>query len=70
MASGSGEGPAQRSLALARPGRANFTCVELLGNFYVNSPDDPVLRRERAANLYEEEAGRLSGVNRCHMDVF
>jgi len=42
----------------------------LLGNFYANSPDDPVLRRELAANLYEEETGRLSGVNRCHMEVF
>src|SRR5262249_20429779 len=41
-----------------------------LGNFYANSPEDPVLRRELAENLYEEETGRISGVNRCHMDVF
>jgi pyrroloquinoline quinone (PQQ) biosynthesis protein C len=42
----------------------------LLGNFYANSPDDPDLRRELAENLYEEETGRISGVGRCHMDVF
>jgi pyrroloquinoline quinone (PQQ) biosynthesis protein C len=42
----------------------------LLGNFYANSPDDPELRRELAENLYEEETGRISGVGRCHMDVF
>ena len=41
-----------------------------LGNFYANSPDDPQLRRELAENLYEEETGRISGVGRCHMDVF
>jgi pyrroloquinoline-quinone synthase len=41
-----------------------------LGNFYANSPDDPELRRELAENLYEEETGRLSGVGKCHMDVF
>jgi pyrroloquinoline quinone (PQQ) biosynthesis protein C len=42
----------------------------ILGTFYANSPDDPELRRELADNLYEEETGRLSGVNKCHMDVF
>ena len=42
----------------------------LLGNFYANSPDDPELRRELAENLYEEETGRISGVGRCHMEVF
>src|SRR5690242_20160106 len=42
----------------------------LLGTFYANSPDDPELRRELAENLYEEETGRISGVGRCHMDVF
>ena len=42
----------------------------MLGNFYANSPDDPELRRELAENLYEEETGRLSGVGKCHMDVF
>jgi pyrroloquinoline-quinone synthase len=41
-----------------------------LGNFYANSPDDPELRRELAENLYEEETGRISGVGKCHMDVF
>jgi pyrroloquinoline quinone (PQQ) biosynthesis protein C len=41
-----------------------------LGNFYANSPDDSELRADLAANLYEEETGRLSGVNRCHADVF
>jgi pyrroloquinoline quinone (PQQ) biosynthesis protein C len=41
-----------------------------LGTFYANSPDDPELRRELAENLYEEETGRISGVNKCHMDVF
>jgi pyrroloquinoline quinone (PQQ) biosynthesis protein C len=41
-----------------------------IGNFYANSPDDPVLRRELAENIYEEETGQLSGVGRCHMDVF
>ena len=42
----------------------------MIGNFYANSPDEPELRRELAENLYEEETGRLSGVGRCHMDVF
>jgi pyrroloquinoline quinone (PQQ) biosynthesis protein C len=42
----------------------------ILGTFCANSPDDPELRRELADNLYEEETGRLSGVNKCHMDVF
>jgi pyrroloquinoline quinone (PQQ) biosynthesis protein C len=41
-----------------------------LGNFYANSPDDRELRADLAANLYEEETGRISGVNRCHADVF
>lgn len=41
-----------------------------LGTYYANSPDDPELRRELAENLYEEETGRISGVNKCHMDVF
>ena len=41
-----------------------------LGTFYANSPEDPELRRELAENLYEEETGRISGVNKCHMDVF
>jgi len=41
-----------------------------LGTFYANSPDDARLRRELAENLYEEETGRISGVNKCHMDVF
>jgi pyrroloquinoline quinone (PQQ) biosynthesis protein C len=41
-----------------------------LGNYYANSPDDRELRADLAANLYEEETGRLSGVNRCHADVF
>lgn len=41
-----------------------------LGTYYANSPDDPELRRELAANLYEEETGRISGVNKGHMDVF
>jgi pyrroloquinoline quinone (PQQ) biosynthesis protein C len=41
-----------------------------LGTYYANSPEDPELRRELAANLYEEETGRISGVNKCHMDVF
>jgi pyrroloquinoline quinone (PQQ) biosynthesis protein C len=41
-----------------------------LGNFYANSPDDAELRRELAENIFEEETGRLSGVNKCHMDVF
>lgn len=41
-----------------------------LGNFYANSPEDPELRADLAANIYEEETGRISGVNRCHADVF
>lgn len=41
-----------------------------LGNYYANSPDDPELRADLAANLYEEETGRISGVNRCHAEVF
>jgi len=41
-----------------------------LGNYYANSPDDRELRAELAANLYEEETGRLSGVGRCHAEVF
>jgi pyrroloquinoline quinone (PQQ) biosynthesis protein C len=41
-----------------------------MGNFYANSPEDVELRRELAANLYEEETGNLSGVGKCHMDVF
>ena len=41
-----------------------------LGTYYANSPDDAELRRELAENLYEEETGRISGVNKCHMDVF
>jgi pyrroloquinoline quinone (PQQ) biosynthesis protein C len=41
-----------------------------IGNYYANSPDDAELRRELAENLYEEETGRISGINKCHMDVF
>ncbi len=41
-----------------------------IGNFYANAPDDPELRRELAENIFEEETGRISGVGRCHMDVF
>ena len=41
-----------------------------LGTYYANSPEDPELRRDLAENLYEEETGRISGVNKCHMDVF
>jgi len=41
-----------------------------LGNFYANSREDAELRRALAENLYEEETGRISGVNKCHMDVF
>jgi pyrroloquinoline quinone (PQQ) biosynthesis protein C len=41
-----------------------------LGNYYANSPDDGELRADLAANLYEEETGRISGVNRCHAEVF
>src|SRR5262245_1947823 len=50
--------------AMTRNGRL------MIGTFYANSPDDPELRRELAENLYEEETGRLSGVGKCHMDVF
>jgi pyrroloquinoline quinone (PQQ) biosynthesis protein C len=55
---------ALRYYALTKHGRL------AIANFYANSPDDPVLRHELAENIYEEETGRLSGVNRCHMDVF
>lgn len=42
-----------------------------LGIYYSNCPpDDEETSRELAANLYEEETGRLSGVGKCHMDVF
>ncbi len=41
-----------------------------IGNFYANAPDDPELRRELAENIFEEETGGISGVGRCHMDVF
>ena len=41
-----------------------------IANLYAHSPDDDALRKELAANLYEEETGRLSKVNKCHMDVF
>ena len=41
-----------------------------IANFLAHSPDDPGLRAELAENLYEEETGVLSGVGRCHMDVF
>lgn len=41
-----------------------------IANFYANSPNDPDLRRELAANIWEEETGRISGIGRCHMDVF
>jgi pyrroloquinoline quinone (PQQ) biosynthesis protein C len=55
---------AQTFYAATRNGRIS------LGAFYASSPDDPELRRELAANIYEEETGNLSGVGRCHMDVF
>lgn len=55
---------ALRYYALTKHGRLT------IASFYANSPDDPVLRSELAENIYEEETGRLSGVNRCHMDVF
>jgi hypothetical protein len=35
-----------------------------------HSPEDQGLRFELAENLFEEETGSLSGVRRCHMDVF
>jgi pyrroloquinoline-quinone synthase len=42
-----------------------------LGTYYSNCPpDDRELSRELAENLYEEETGRISGVGKCHMDVF
>ena len=41
-----------------------------IANFLAHSPEDPDLRAELAENLYEEETGLLSGVGRCHMDVF
>jgi pyrroloquinoline quinone (PQQ) biosynthesis protein C len=41
-----------------------------IGNFYANAPDDSELRRELAENIFEEETGGISGVGRCHMDVF
>jgi pyrroloquinoline quinone (PQQ) biosynthesis protein C len=41
-----------------------------IANFLAHSPEDPGLRSELAENLYEEETGLLSGVGRCHMDVF
>jgi pyrroloquinoline quinone (PQQ) biosynthesis protein C len=41
-----------------------------IANFLAHSPEDPGLRAELAENLYEEETGLLSGVGRCHMDVF
>jgi pyrroloquinoline quinone (PQQ) biosynthesis protein C len=41
-----------------------------IANFLAYSPEDQVLRSELAENLYEEETGVLSGVGRCHMDVF
>jgi pyrroloquinoline quinone (PQQ) biosynthesis protein C len=41
-----------------------------IANFLAHSPEDQNLRSELAQNLYEEETGLLSGVGRCHMDVF
>jgi pyrroloquinoline quinone (PQQ) biosynthesis protein C len=41
-----------------------------IANFLAYSPEDQGLRSELAENLYEEETGTLSGVGRCHMDVF
>ena len=41
-----------------------------IANLCAYSPDHDALRKELAANLYEEETGRLSKVNNCHMDVF
>jgi pyrroloquinoline quinone (PQQ) biosynthesis protein C len=41
-----------------------------IANFLAQSPEDAGLRAELAENLYEEETGLLSGVGRCHMDVF
>lgn len=57
--------------AWARPFyAATYNGRTILGTFYANSPDDAELRRELAENLYEEETGRISGVGKCHMDVF
>ena len=41
-----------------------------IANFLAHSPEDSGLRSELAENLYEEETGLISGVGRCHMDVF
>jgi pyrroloquinoline quinone (PQQ) biosynthesis protein C len=41
-----------------------------IANFLAHSPEDQGLRSELAENLYEEETGLLSGIGRCHMDVF
>jgi pyrroloquinoline-quinone synthase len=41
-----------------------------IANFLAYSPEDQGLRSELAENLYEEETGILSGMGRCHMDVF
>jgi hypothetical protein len=41
-----------------------------IANFLAYSPEDPGLRAELAENLYEEETGLISGVGRCHMDLF
>jgi pyrroloquinoline quinone (PQQ) biosynthesis protein C len=41
-----------------------------IANFLAYSPEDKGLRSELAENLYEEETGIISGVGRCHMDVF
>jgi pyrroloquinoline quinone (PQQ) biosynthesis protein C len=41
-----------------------------IANFLAYSPEDQGLRSELAENLYEEETGILSGVGRCHMDIF
>jgi pyrroloquinoline quinone (PQQ) biosynthesis protein C len=41
-----------------------------IANFLAYSPEDQSLRSELAENLYEEETGLISGVDRCHMDVF
>ena len=41
-----------------------------IANFLAYSPENPGLRAELAENLYEEETGLISGVGRCHMDLF
>ena len=41
-----------------------------IANFLAYSPEDSGLRAELAENLYEEETGLISGVGRCHMDLF